>query len=489
MSRWIAVALASGALAGCAKVNPRPAFHQVDELVSMRTGQHAQWIRSEAEAQQVAARVSALLQDELTADAAVQVALLNNRSLQAEFEELGISQADLAQAALVSNPEFDGFGGFPGTSAAAHSYDFGIVQDFLSVLVQPLRKKVGAAQLELTKLRIGDSMLRLAAETKTAYYALQARQQLVSRLQLILDINRTGAEFARRQHEAGNIGDLDLVNQQATYAQTKADLALAMAQVRVDREALNRLLGLWGVDTDWKIADRLPEIPDQEIPLERLESLAIEQRLDVDAARWGVDLVGRALALKKGTRYFPVGIHIGIRTEREPEGGPAVRVWGPTLALQLPIFDTGRASIARLEAQYLQSQRQLEALAIDARSEVREARDLLIASRDLAAYYQTVLLPQRVQILDLTLRHYNMMLKGAYDLLLAKQNEVSAEKAYIESWRDYWMARTELERAVGGRLPGPPPATQSGAEPAATQTAPQSQTANSKEHDRHDDSP
>ena len=485
MSRWIGVALGFAALAGCAKVNPRPAFHQVDELVAMRTGQHAQWIRSEADAQEVAARVSALLQDQLTADQAVQVALLNNRSLQAEFEEIGISQADLAQAALVSNPEFDGFWGFPITSAAAHSYDFGILQDFLSVLVQPLRKKVGAAQLEMVKLRIGDSILRLAAQTKSAYYALQARQQLAQRLELILDINRTAAEYAREQHEAGNIGDLDLVNQQASYAQTKADVALALAQVRVDREALNRLLGLWGVDTDWKIADRLPELPEQEIRLERLESLAIEQRLDVDAARWGVDLVGRALALKKGTRYFPVGIHIGIRTEREPEGGDAVRVLGPALALQFPIFDTGRASIARLEAQYQQSQRQLEALAINTRSEVRQARDLMIASRDLAAYYQTVLLPQRVQILDLTLRHYNMMLKGAYDLLLAKQNEVSAEKAYIEAWRDYWIARTELERAVGGRLPGPPPAAQPSAEPPATP----SQTANPKEHDRHDDSP
>jgi cobalt-zinc-cadmium efflux system outer membrane protein len=187
------------------------------------------------------------------------------------------------------------------------------------------------------------------------------------------------------------------------------------------------------------------------VPLERLESLAVAQRLDVDAGRWAVDLVGRALALRTKTRYFPVGIHVGVEHEKDTGGQ---RVTGPSIALQLPIFDTGQASIARLNAEYQRAQRQLEAVAVDARSEVREARDAMIAARDLAAYYRTVLLPQRVQILDQTQRHYNMMLKSAYDLLLARQAEVAAERAYVEAWKDYWIARTELERAVGGRLPG-----------------------------------
>ena len=454
MIRRIGLLLASGILAGCASVNPKPAFVDVETTLSERTGQHARWIRTAADADEVAGAVRALLKDELTAERAAQVALLNNRRLQAEYEEIGIAQADLAQAAMVSNPVLDVTLGFPDHPAAPTVVGGGLVQDFLNVLVQPLRKKIGAAQLEQTKLRVGDAMLRLASETKAACFTLQARQQLVARLELILDINGTAAEFAKRQHEAGNIGDIDLVNQQAVYNQTKLDVAMARAQVRRDREMLNRLMGLWGQDTGWKVADRLPEVPEAEIPLDRLESLAIERRLDVDAARWGVDLVGRALALKKGTRYFPVGVNVGVFTEREPEA-EHVRVTGPSVSLQLPIFDTGRASIARLEAEYQRSQRLLEALAVDARSEVREARDLMVAWRDMAQYYRSVMLPQRVQILDLTLRHYNMMLKGAYDLLLAKHSEVATERAYIEAWRDYWIARTELEQAVGGRLPAP----------------------------------
>ena len=449
--------LASTVLAGCASVNPRPAFDDVQKQVSERTGQQARWARTTGEAAEIRRVVRAVLKDQLTADGAAQITLLNNGALRAEYEEIGIAQADLAQAALVTNPALDVTVGFPDHPESPTVVGGSLVQDFLDVLVRPLRKKIGAAQIEQTKLRVGDEMLRFTARTKTAFYTLQARQQLVARLHLILEINRTAAEFAKRQHEAGNIGDLDMVNQEIAYDQARADLALAQAQVRSDREALNRLMGLWGPDTHWKVADQLPEIPEHEVPLERLESRAIEKRLDVEAARWGVDLVGRALALKKGTRYFPIGINVGVWTEREPEA-EHVRVTGPSLALQLPIFDTGRAPIARLEAEYERSQRLLEAMAVDARSEVREARDLMIAARDLAEYHREVLLPKRVQILDLTLRHYNMMLKGAYDLLLAKQSEVTTERAYIEAWRDYWIARTELERALGGRLPADLPA-------------------------------
>ncbi len=461
MRAALGVGLAAAVLVGCASVNPRPAFDDVQKEVSQRTGQQARWARTAAEAGELRRSIRASLKDELTADAAVQVALLNNGTLQAEYEGIGIAQADLAQAALVSNPVLDVTVGFPDHPQAPTVVGGSLVQDFLDVLVRPLRKRIGAAQLEQTKLRVGDEMLRLAARTKTAFFTLQARQQLVARLELILEINRTAAEFAKRQHEAGNIGDLDLVNQEIAHDQTRADLALAQAQVRSDRETLNRLMGLWGPDTNWRVADQLPVIPEREAPLERLESRAIGERLDLEAARWSVDLVGRALALKKGTRYFPVGINVGVWTEREPEADH-VRVTGPSLALQLPIFDTGRASIARLEAEYQRSQRLLEALAVDARSEVREARDLMIAARDLAEFHRDVLLPKRVQVLELTLRHYNMMLKGAYDLLLAKQSEVATERAYVEAWRDYWIARTDLERALGGRLPGEAPATGQG---------------------------
>ncbi len=460
MNRLLSLALlvASAGAAGCATVDPGAAFVDVSTMVRERSGQDARFLRTPADAQQIEGLVQEILQTELTADAAGRVALINNRELQASLQDLGIGQADLAQASRLSNPDVHGFLRLPSREPGGRNYEVSLVQNFLDILIRPLRKNFAAAQLEATKLRVGDELIRTMAETKSAFFTLAAREQLAGRLLLIVDIEQTAAAFARRQSEAGNINNLQLLNHEAAAREAEMALALTRIDARRDRERLNRLMGLWGPHLEWKMASGLPRLPEQEVSTERLESLAVANRLDIEAARWGVETVGRALALKQKTRYFPVGIGVGVQHEKDTDGQ---RVTGPSLGLQLPIFDTGKASIARLKAEYERAQRQLEGLAINTRSEVREARDAMLAAREVKERYETVVLPQRVRILEETTLHYNMMLKGVYDLLLAKQAEVMAERGYVDAWRDYWLARTELERALGGRLPtgGEPPAS------------------------------
>lgn len=434
---------------GCAA--PPASFDRVQSTVAERTGQRVHWSRGEPDDAQVERNVQALLRRKLTAESAVQIALLNNRDLQARFEEIGIAQADLIEAGLLSNPNFAASFRFPDRPPSGTNIEYSIAQNFLQILMIPLRKRIAAAQLAATETRVADEVLKLAAEVKSAFYTAQARQQLLDRLRLISETNETAAEFSQRLHDAGNINDLELANQQGNYEQARLEVAQTELQVRRDRERLNRLLGLWGAQTAWAMADHLPELPPNEVPLQNLEARAVAQRLDLRARRMELDLIGQALALRTKTRYVPVEIKLGLSTERETEGQ---RVTGPTLDLELPIFNQGQGEIARLSAEYRQAQRKLEALALEIRSEVREARAQLIAARDLTAFIGKRLLPTQQQALNLTLQQYNFMLKGAYDLLLAKQNEVAAERSYIEAWRDYWVARAELERAVGGSLSG-----------------------------------
>ena len=207
-------------------------------------------------------------------------------------------------------------------------------------------------------------------------------------------------------------------------------------------------MGTWGADTAWKIDNELPSLPSTDFPQRRLESLAISQRLDLAATKAEIGALAGSLGITKTYRYIG-SIEFGVDTEKEPDGQ---RVTGPTWQLELPIFNRGQGRIAKLEAQLRQAERRLESEAVTIRSEVREARDRLIARRDLASYYRRELLPTRRKILALTLTHYNAMLKSPFDLLLAKQNEISAERGYVEALRDYWIARADLERAVGGRV-------------------------------------
>jgi cobalt-zinc-cadmium efflux system outer membrane protein len=420
----------------------------LQSTIRQRTGKQVQWEKDITANDQIRKAIRALLRRTVTADAAVQVALLNNRELQATFEEIGIANADLIEAGLLKNPVFAGDARLPSSPPSAANIEMSVAQEFFDLLVIPLRKKVAAAQLTKTKLRVGDAILKLAVEVKTAFYDLQAEQQLLGRLKAIHETDAAAVELAQRQHEAGNINDLDLANQQATYSQSKLDIAETSASIRSGREKLNRLMGTWGEDTGWKVADELLPLPSTDFPQQRLESLAISQRLDLAATITEIGALVGSLGITKTYRYVG-SIEFGVDTEKETDGQ---RVTGPKWQLELPIFNQGQGRIAKLAAQLRQAERRLESEAVAIRAEVRETRDRLIAKRDLASYYRDELLPERKKILELTLTHYSAMLKSPFDLLLAKQNEISAERGYIDSVRDYWIARANLERAVGGRL-------------------------------------
>jgi cobalt-zinc-cadmium efflux system outer membrane protein len=191
-------------------------------------------------------------------------------------------------------------------------------------------------------------------------------------------------------------------------------------------------------------------LPSDEFPLEQLESMAIENRLDLAAERKAVEALAQALGITIDWRW--VGqIEVGVSTERETD-----RTWvtGPSLAIELPIFNQRQADIARLEAQLRRSQKRLTAQAIEIRSEVRSLRNRLIMQRNMVDHYRRTVLPLREQIVDLTLKNYNYMLTGAFDLLMAKQQEFEAYQKYLEAIRDYWIIRADMQRSLGGRLPG-----------------------------------
>ena len=432
MKRFPLIALAAAVfLAGCAGTSSR----------SMEGGANP---HSSADGQKALHR---LLGKRLTADTAARVAILNNRKLQATFENAGIARADLLEAGLLENPTLFARARFP-SRGGGNNLEASISQNFLDLLMLPLRKKMAAAELERTQLEIARATVELVAETKKSFYMLQADQQLLGRLKLIAGANEAGVDFSQRLHDAGNITDLNLLNEQAAYSEARVEVARAEADIQAGREKLNRLMGLWGSETTWTLAGELPEIPGREIPTGRLEMLALHQRHDLAASRY--ELASLATALKTSRTYRYLGVlEVGADVEKETDG---TKLTGPEVSLSLPIFNQGQGKIAKLDARMRQAEKRFEGQAIDIRSEVREASGRLLANRSTALYYRKTLLPERLKILNQTQLQYNAMQLGAVELLMARKNQVNTERESIKAWRDYWIARGELELAVGGNL-------------------------------------
>ena len=430
------------AVAGCVSVHPRAGFDDASELVARRAPYALRWDTGTPEDSLVDRRLRAMLHGELGADTAVQVALLRNARLQSTFEEIGIAQADLVQAGLLRNPVFSAawlFGTAPGVQSA------GLIIPFVDLLQRPLRQRVALERADAVTAQVADAVLRLVADVRVAFAEATAAREMLALRESTAQATSASAVVAKAMHDAGNVSDLDLASERTLAAQARVDLRLTRANAAVARERLVRLMGLPTADSSWTVPSRLPLPPDDALALERVEALAIANRLDFAAAFKETEAAARAAGLTRAFALLPDG-QIGVLGEREPDG----TFVGPTLQVPLPLFDQGQATVSAAQARYRQALRRHEALRTEVLSDVRALRETLVASRERALYLRDQVLPLRHLVLVESQKHFNAMDLSLFTLLMAKQGEIDAGVASVGAVKDYWVARAELERAVGG---------------------------------------
>lgn len=450
-------ALTLGALtvSGCVTVPREAGFPDVEKNVAERTGQRVHWNQGTAADQAVEGRVRAMLANELSAGQAVQVALLNNRSLQATYEDLSVAQADLVAAGLLKNPVFDAQFRFD-VAGSGTGVDVGLVQDFVDILMIPLRKRVAAATFEAVKIRVAGRVIDLAGQTRMAFVSYQSSRQSLAMRRQVLAATDAAFDLARRLREAGNTRELDLLAEQTLFEQTKLDVRSAELKVAQDREGLNELMGLWGEPAGtWTAADRLPDPPAEDagtvagVPLADVERRAVERSLDLESDKQQVEVAAWTLGLKVPFGVLPEA-DVGVAAEREVEGGWSI---GPAVSLPIPLFNQGQPAIAAANAELRRARQQYAATAIVVRARSRAAREAVVAARELADQHRMVLLPLRQKVVDQTQLQYNAMQVSPLQLIQAKQQQIDAGAAYVRALRTYWLARAELDQILSGRLP------------------------------------
>jgi cobalt-zinc-cadmium efflux system outer membrane protein len=436
-----------GVVTGCATFDQKTGFADLSAAVQDRSGMQVAWNLGIEPDAQVAEKIRELSAGKLTVDTATQMALLNNRRLQATYAELGVAQADLVQAGLLENPLFDLAAKFP-LEGGGPNLELGVALGFLNVFYMPLRKRVASAQFEAAKFRVTGEVIDFVADVRSAFYRHQANAQQVELQQAIVHSLAAALDVAQRLREAGNITDLDLARERALAEEAKLQLAAAEMALRQSREQLNDLMGFWGQQTAWTIDQRLPDIPAQPISIEGLERQTISKSLDLDSARQSMIVAGERLGFNRAAAFLP-DAETGAVAERD-EGEWEV---GPTLEFPLPLFDQGQARIGRGAVELRRAQQAYYALAVRIRSVARAVRDRVQSARGRALYYRDILLPLRERIVNESQLQYNAMQMGVFDLIRAKEQQVQTAVAYIETQLDYWLARVDLDQLLSGRLP------------------------------------
>lgn len=446
--------------AGCSAVDPQPAVDRVHTEVADRAAVAVDWDAEKQGHEAVGRYVAARLDGELTADDAVAVSLLKNPTLRALYRELGVAQSDVVAAGLPGNPTFSAERRFPGQAT-----EFDVAQEFIGVFLIPLRRRLAESQFDRERLRVTHEVVDHTAEVRTAYFRAQEAEQVVGLRRSVVQAMDGSREAARALRAAGNTAALDVALAERGANQARLDLAEAELEAVEARERMNVLLGLWGEETRWRIPHRLPDLPAADLPADELERRAVAGRLDLASLRAEIESLAQSLGLTRITSLLPE-LTLGGHSEREPEGETSR---GPSLSFPISLFNRGQADRARAKYLLLQAGDRYAARAIEIRSAVRTAFARMETARKKAEFYRRSVLPVQGVVTDQTLLRYNGMFVGVFDLLEAREEQINSGRDYIHSLAEYWLARTELEKILGRRLPAgdlqPAPATEPTARP------------------------
>ncbi|MDP2333132.1 MAG: TolC family protein, partial [Reyranella sp.] len=433
-------------------------------------GKDAVKLSSAEEARRARERVQALLSEPLNEDAAVQIALLNNRGLQAAYNDLGISEAEYVQTSLPPNPAIIvgrtfGTGGFA-------EVGFQLIGNLLAFATLPRKTEIARREFEEARYRAVATTLSLTVDVRRAYIRAIAAQQRLALLEQARQAADASARLMKQLGETGAANKLDQARVSAFYADLSAQVAQARLRVAGTREALNRILGLWGSDLGYKLPPRLPALPAAVDTLADVEVEAMRRRVDLIILRYEIVTLAKSVGFVDATRYMSfLELGLGYRNEVETNDAgeqESKNRYGLKLGIVIPIFDTGEARVTGARETYMRAINRLTERSVNARSEARIAYATYRATHDIARYYQTRIVPLRRQISAEVLLRYNGMLVDVFELLIDERERIAANLGSLDALRDYHLAVADLQAAliVGGTVPPsgvinttPPPET------------------------------
>lgn len=450
MARYFArslLVLGALGLSGCAAFSPDSGMTAVSELTSQTIRKDVAFVRTAEGASAVDARVHQLLSRTLSAETAVQVALLNNKGLQAAYNELALAETDLVEQSLPPNPVFS-VSRISGDGAS--EIERQVVGDILALATLPFRSDIARERFRQAQLRAALATLRLAADVRRAYIRAVAGNEMVV---LLTDAKATAestAQLAAKLGETGSVNKLDQAREQVFYAETTADLATARQAATSAREKLARLMGLWDDGLDFRLPNALPPLPRRPLALPSIEADAVGHRIDLQIARLELAALAKSLNLTEATRFVTLFDLAGIsRRTQDPEGAP-FRERGFDVQFQIPIFDGGEVRVRQAAETYSLAFNRLTERAVNVRSEARDAYRVYRSSYDIASHYQREIIPLRKIITEEMQLRFSSMQVDIFALLAEARQRLASLRGAIDARQNFFLAQSELQTAVNG---------------------------------------
>jgi outer membrane protein TolC len=439
-----------------AYTEPKAGFANVSNQTSASIGKRTAFAQTQAENVVLKKQVHGMVHRKtISADTAVQVALLNNKGLQAAYANVGLSAADAWQQSTPENPVVSI--GILGIGAAELGLYRAIEGMFATNILDAKTRKqrVAFADINFRSAQLGavNDTLTLANQTRQAWINAVSAFEAASYLKRAKATSDAGSELASKLGETGALNKAGQAREHAFNAELAGQLAKARLNATRAKEDLTKLMGLWGTEVDYYVPDALPALPRSVGRITNIEGKALRNRLDLQVAKLGLEAQAAAFGLTDQTQLLTdLEIIAGFETEREADGGETETETTPQIVLEfaIPIYDTGKARMRKAELMYLQAANVLAEKAVNVRSEARGAEVSYHASYKIARHYRDVLVPLRKTVEEEGLLSYNGMITNTFELLTDVREKLGASLEAANAKREFFMAQADLTAAIYG---------------------------------------
>ena len=439
-----------------AYTEPKAGFANVSSQTSASIGKRTAFAQTQAENIVLKKQVHGMVHRKtISADTAVQVALLNNKGLQAAYANVGLSAADAWQQSTPEKPVVSI--GILGIGAAELGLYRAIEGMFATNILDAKTRKqrVALADINFRSAQLGavNDTLTLANQTRQAWINAVSAFEAASYLKRAKATSDAGSELARKLGETGALNKAGQAREHAFNAELAGQLAKARLNATRAKEDLTKLMGLWGTEVDYYVPDALPALPRSVGRITNIEGKALRNRLDLQVAKLGLEAQAAAFGLTDQTQLLTdLEIIAGFETEREADGGETETETTPQIELEfaIPIYDTGKARMRKAELMYLQAANVLAEKAVNVRSEARGAEVSYHSSYKIARHYRDVLVPLRKSVEEEGLLSYNGMITNTFELLTDVREKLSASLEAANAKREFFMAQADLTAAIYG---------------------------------------
>jgi len=430
-------------ITGCVSVQTKQEWESVFTFTKERVGAEILWEQSEEDRRLIDDKVKGLLSDGLTLDDAVKIALLNNRKLQATFEDIGIAKADLVQAGFFTNPNLKTLFRFP-LSGGWMGLELGGIVNIADLWQIPIRKKVAASRLQRTMLQISEEIINTTLEAKKAYINYVALSLIRDEVEKIKDKIDEWKDHLIYRKEFGYATALDIYTAEALALETGLEFSKIESDLLISRFRLNRILGLSPEKADYEIrgvfSEDLIKPPDYENAL----SAALKNRPDIQIAKMHIEEARNVLALER-SRVFS-DVQAGAIYEKEIDGEKSI---GAEIGMQLPIFHQNQAQIAMAEFKLRQTEKILEAKVNEVKEEILVILERITLLSQKINIMKNQILPARKSALEFAEKYFNAMELNMIYLLEAQKKYLESRKDYLMTLKEYYEEIIELERITG----------------------------------------